>query len=100
MFLHNKKALLAFLDFTLSTRGGNRTRTLLPELDFESSASTNSATRAKNLRFYTSTSDYSGPPRAFPFAENWCAKLIISTEPAKYYAEICWFLSILLTTCP
>ena len=28
------------------TRGGNRTRTLLPELDFESSASTNSATRA------------------------------------------------------
>ncbi len=28
------------------TRGGNRTRTLLPELDFESSASTNSATWA------------------------------------------------------
>ena len=28
------------------TRGGNRTRTPLPELDFESSASTNSATRA------------------------------------------------------
>jgi hypothetical protein len=31
------------------TRGGNRTRTLLPELDFESSASTNSATRASYL---------------------------------------------------
>ena len=29
-----------------STEGGNRTRTLLPELDFESSASTNSATSA------------------------------------------------------
>jgi hypothetical protein len=28
------------------TRGGNRTRTMLPSLDFESSASTNSATRA------------------------------------------------------
>lgn len=30
-----------------STEGGNRTRTLLQELDFESSASTNSATSAK-----------------------------------------------------
>ncbi len=29
------------------TRGGNRTRTPLRELDFESSASTNSATRAR-----------------------------------------------------
>ena len=28
------------------TRGGNRTRTILLSLDFESSASTNSATRA------------------------------------------------------
>ena len=31
------------------TQGGNRTHTLLPELDFESSASTNSATRANFL---------------------------------------------------
>lgn len=30
----------------LRTRGGNRTRTILLSLDFESSASTNSATRA------------------------------------------------------
>ena len=30
----------------LSTLGGNRTHTLLPELDFESSASTSSATKA------------------------------------------------------
>ena len=30
----------------LSTLGGNRTHTPLPELDFESSASTNSATKA------------------------------------------------------
>ena len=29
------------------TLGGNRTHTLLPELDFESSASTSSATKAK-----------------------------------------------------
>ena len=33
----------------LSTRGGNRTRTVLLPLDFESSASTNSATRAKTV---------------------------------------------------
>ena len=32
----------------ISTSGGDRTHTLLPELDFESSASTNSATEAKN----------------------------------------------------
>ena len=31
---------------SIRTEGGNRTRTLLPELDFESSASTNSATSA------------------------------------------------------
>ena len=30
---------------------GNRTHTLLPELDFESSASTNSATEAKGAKF-------------------------------------------------
>ena len=30
----------------LCTLGGNRTHTLLPELDFESSASTSSATKA------------------------------------------------------
>ena len=30
----------------LSTEGGNRTRTRLPSLDFESSASTNSTTSA------------------------------------------------------
>ena len=48
-----------------STRGGNRTPTLLPELDFESSASTYSATRA------------------FPFAENWWAKITISYKYAK-----------------
>ncbi len=34
-----------------STRGGNRTRTTLLSLDFESSASTNSATRAGKLLF-------------------------------------------------
>ena len=39
------------LRFRFSTRGGNRTRTLLPELDFESSASTNSATRAGIYEF-------------------------------------------------
>ena len=33
-------------DKNCSTEGGNRTRTLLPILDFESSASTNSATSA------------------------------------------------------
>ena len=32
--------------FCACTRGGNRTRTVLLPLDFESSASTNSATRA------------------------------------------------------
>ncbi len=32
--------------FPLCTQGGNRTHTLLPDLDFESSASTNSATWA------------------------------------------------------
>ena len=35
-----------FGGFLSCTEGGNRTRTLLPELDFESSASTNSATSA------------------------------------------------------
>ena len=42
--------LLGFFCFVvfqlLCTRGGNRTRTSLLKLDFESSASTNSATRA------------------------------------------------------
>ncbi len=38
-----------FFGISPSTRGGNRTRTPLPELDFESSASTNSATRANFL---------------------------------------------------
>ena len=33
------------------TRGGNRTRTILLSLDFESSASTNSATRAESTVF-------------------------------------------------
>ena len=33
--------------FGISTEGGNRTHTMLPPLDFESSASTNSATSAK-----------------------------------------------------
>ncbi len=49
----NKKALKSLIlsafmlfGFSPSTRGGNRTRTPLPELDFESSASTYSATRA------------------------------------------------------
>ena len=39
----NQRGLLAF-----GTQGGNRTRTILLSLDFESSASTNSATWAKN----------------------------------------------------
>ncbi len=34
-----------------STSGGNRTHTLFPELDFESSASTNSATEAIEAKF-------------------------------------------------
>ena len=34
----------------LGTQGGNRTHTLLPELDFESSASTNSATKAFSVQ--------------------------------------------------
>ena len=37
-----------------STSGGNRTHTLLPELDFESSASTNSATEAIDAKFIKS----------------------------------------------
>ena len=36
------------------TSGGNRTHTLLPELDFESSASTNSATEAMEAKFIKS----------------------------------------------
>jgi len=43
-FDENKKDLIE--DQILSTEGGNRTRTMLPSLDFESSASTNSATSA------------------------------------------------------
>ena len=40
----------------ICTSGGNRTHTLLPELDFESSASTNSATEAKGAKFIKSFS--------------------------------------------
>ena len=38
----------------ICTSGGNRTHTLLPELDFESSASTNSATEAMEAKFIKS----------------------------------------------
>ena len=40
------------LSSNFSTSGGDRTHTLLPELDFESSASTNSATEAKPMLNY------------------------------------------------
>jgi hypothetical protein len=64
-YIKKKKPVTLQLSDFLSTRGGNRTPTLLPELDFESSASTDSATRA------------------FPFCGKWCAKLIISTKMTK-----------------
>ena len=41
----NKKSVIK-IDHAFSTLGGNRTHTLLLALDFESSASTNSATKA------------------------------------------------------
>ena len=49
----SKKTKLAKIEL-FSTSGGNRTHTLLPELDFESSASTNSATEAIEAKFIKS----------------------------------------------
>ena len=49
----SKKTKLAKIEL-FSTSGGNRTHTLLPELDFESSASTSSATEAIEAKFIKS----------------------------------------------
>ena len=49
----SKKTKLAKIEL-FSTSGGNRTHTLLPELDFESSASTSSATEAIEFKFIKS----------------------------------------------
>ena len=51
--ISSKKTKLAKIE-SFSTSGGNRTHTLLPELDFESSASTNSATEAIKAKFIKS----------------------------------------------
>ena len=95
-----KRLIISRLSSALRTRGGNRTRTLLPELDFESSASTNSATRAFYVGGVYLPIAIGTATRAFLFAENWCAKLSISPESAKHYAEICFRLSNLFTTAP